>query len=731
MPRALLATIALLALPSSAALASGSAPAGGGPEAGRSPAFSHEPARRYAPGELLVRFKPAAGAEARAAVRHELGARRKRVLPVPGLQLVRLRPGSSVRTAAAAFERDSRVLYAEPNFYYRLAAVPNDRHFAELWALNNSGQSANGVSGAADADIDAPEAWNVTTGNGTVTVAVADSGIAYDHPDLKTNIWTNPGESGAGRETNGRDDDRNGLTDDWRGWDFVSKDNDPRDLNGHGSHVAGTIGASGNNGAGVTGVNWRVRLMAVRVADGNGVLTGAAAIHGFHYAAAKGARIVNASFGSGSFSQGLLDAIRRNPKTLFVAAAGNGGEDGSSDDNDSAPQYPCNFSAPNVVCVAASDQADRLTGFSNYGARTVHLAAPGSGVLSAEPAYSPPVFSEGFENDISGSWSTGGPNNSWARITAVAHAGSYSLSDSPGATYLNNTDSFARTRNPFSLSGRSGCRLNYALRLSTEFGPDELVVEASRDGTGWSTVSELSGSSGGAFVELSDDLSVFDGQPAVYLGYHLTTNGSLTSDGAQLDEIAVRCLSSSYAGTEFAYRDGTSMAAPHVSGTAALIFGKYPTLGAAGVKDALVRGVDRKPSLSGKTSSGGRLNARRALDLAGKLVPTLDLSGQTRQRGAGKGSVVVYARCSQTCALVATGRLSVSGSASVLGLKKIARSAAAGRRKKLVLTFPRRARATARRALASRKRVTARVNVIATDRRGNSIRAKRAIKLKR
>src|SRR4029453_6123784 len=322
-------TVALVASPPSAVWAM-ETPVGtgsvGGPTSldGR---FSHEQPH-YARRELLVRFRPGVRAAARAAARDENGAQRVEALPVPGLQLVRLRSGASVREAAASFERDPRVVYAEPNLYYRLAALPNDTRFGELWGLNNTGQSLCGSAGASDADIDAPEAWNVTTGSNSVTVAIADSGVAYDHPDLQANIWHNPGESGAGRETNGHDDDHNGLIDDWRGWDFFPNDNDPRDFNSPGTPVAGTIGARGNNGTGVAGVNWRVKLMPVRVADGNGVVTGAAMVAGFDYAASKGARVVNASFGSPDSSQALLDAVRRHPKTLFVTAAGNGGDDG-------------------------------------------------------------------------------------------------------------------------------------------------------------------------------------------------------------------------------------------------------------------------------------------------------------------------------------------------------------------------------------------------------------------
>ena len=190
-------------------------------------------------------------------------------MPLPGLELLRLAPGESVRAAAAEFEADPEVLYAEPNFYYELDAVPNDPRFPELWGLHNTGQLVNGVFGTADADIDAPEAWNTTTGSASVAVAVVDSGIAYNHPDLAANIWSNPGEIAG----NGIDDDRNGRIDDVRGWDFVDSDNSPRDLTGHGTHVAGTIGARGNNGEGVAGVNWNSSLMPVRACNVDGCAT--------------------------------------------------------------------------------------------------------------------------------------------------------------------------------------------------------------------------------------------------------------------------------------------------------------------------------------------------------------------------------------------------------------------------------------------------------------------------
>jgi serine protease len=175
---------------------------------------------------------------------------------------------------AAALERNPEVLYAEPNWIYHTSATPNDPRFPDLWGLNQP----------SDADIDAPEAWDLQTGSGNVIVAVVDSGVAYDHPDIAPNRWLNDDPPGGG------DSDGNGFVDDTNGWDFVDNDNTPIDENGHGTHVAGTIGAQGNNGIGTTGVNWDVSLMAVRAADAWGQITDARIADAFSYACKNGAR---------------------------------------------------------------------------------------------------------------------------------------------------------------------------------------------------------------------------------------------------------------------------------------------------------------------------------------------------------------------------------------------------------------------------------------------------------
>jgi subtilisin family serine protease len=325
---------------------------------------------RAVPGELIVRFATHADAQDRAAARSDAEVRLQDTLPVLGLQLVKTSAGQSAQEATAELNRSPDVLYAEPNLYRRASVVPNDAYYGYLWG---------------DAAIHAPAAWDVTTGSPAVTAAVIDTGVDATHPDLQSQIWTNPGETGAGREANGIDDDGDGFVDDWRGWDFVEHDNLPSDANGHGTHVSGTIAATGNNGTGVTGLSWNSRVMPLRVLDAQGSGTVADLISAYRYASNKGTRVLNLSLGGSSFSNAERDAIAAAPNTLFVVAAGNGGSDQVGDDVDTTPQYPCAYPLANVVCVAAGDQDDARASFSNYGAQSVDLAAPGEHILSTVP----------------------------------------------------------------------------------------------------------------------------------------------------------------------------------------------------------------------------------------------------------------------------------------------------------------------------------------------------------
>ena len=340
----------------------------------------HHPARA----EILVGFEPGISAAAQRELVAGLGAATKeRFRPIR--VLLASVPANGRDRVIAALERDPRVRYAEPNVHFHIDEFPNDSSFAQLWGLDNSGQAVNGVAGRSDADIDATEAWTITTGSPDVTVGVIDTGVDYSHPDLAANIWINPGEDCAGCRNDRIDNDGNGFVDDWHGWDFINNDNDPYDDNGHGTHVAGTIGAVGDNEQGVAGVNWNVKLIPLKFIGANGSGDASDAVRAVLYANAMGAEVTNNSWGGDGYSQALADAIAEADAqgSLFVAAAGN-----SFTNTDASPNYPSGYDLPNVIAVAATDQNDARAWFSNYGRRSVDLGAPGTNILSTQPAAS-------------------------------------------------------------------------------------------------------------------------------------------------------------------------------------------------------------------------------------------------------------------------------------------------------------------------------------------------------
>ena len=258
-------------------------------------------------------------------------------------------------------------------------AATNDQYYGLVYAIENTGQSINGTTGVADADMDVVEAWSIQTGDPNLIIAVIDEGVQWDHPDLANNMWRNLGEVAG----NGIDDDGNGFVDDVYGYDFYSNDGDPMDEGGHGTHVAGTICADTNNSIGIAGVVQQCKIMALRFLGPQGGST-SDGIASLDYAVQMGATISNNSWGGGGFSQALYDSIAaaRDADHIFLAAAGNGGSDGIGDNNDSGPHYPSNYNLPNVISVAATDNRDQIAGFSNYGAVSVDIGAPGVDIAS-------------------------------------------------------------------------------------------------------------------------------------------------------------------------------------------------------------------------------------------------------------------------------------------------------------------------------------------------------------
>jgi len=332
--------------------------------------------------DILVRFRPGVTEAAIKQITARLNDEvEDQIEAVSGLESID-DLDDDVDAAVAEYRALPEVEYAEKNYQIELDHAgggfkhlhPEDPRFVDQWALANDGQNG----GKEGADINAMRAWSETTGSDEVVVAVLDSGVDYNHEDLANNIWS--------RRANldPYEDADLGVVDDEHGYNAVDNDGDPFDENGHGTHCAGIIGAEGGNSIGVTGVNWKVRIMPLKFMNAGGFGTTKDAIEAINYAIARkrdgvNVRVINASWGSTQRSRALEDVIRKanDEGILFVAASGN-----SSTNNDRQPHYPSSYNLPNVVSVAALDRNDQLAQFSNYGVRSVHIAAPGKDILS-------------------------------------------------------------------------------------------------------------------------------------------------------------------------------------------------------------------------------------------------------------------------------------------------------------------------------------------------------------
>jgi alpha-tubulin suppressor-like RCC1 family protein/subtilisin family serine protease len=372
----------------------GTAPTGpgriGDDQLDRSPAVDGGASEARTPGDphrIIVKFEENASRADRADIRRDENLLKKEELDLVGAE-VALVEGRPVGRAIRDLERRPEIEYAEPDFRLQPTDYADEPRFGELWGLDNAGQAINGSPGVADVDVNAKEAASVTRGDPNLVVAVIDTGVDFSHPDLADRRWVNPGESGVDangkdRATNGVDDDANGYVDDVNGWDFFHDDNTVHDPfeDAHGTHVAGTIAGSAD-GRGIVGVAPNVKVASLKFLGPGGGYT-SDAIDAVEYAKRMGFRISNNSWGCASgncFSQALEDAIR-NSGQLFVAAAGN-----DASDIDTTPSYPASYDLPNVLTVAAVNNAGDLARFSNYGASSVDISAPGVDVLSSVPS---------------------------------------------------------------------------------------------------------------------------------------------------------------------------------------------------------------------------------------------------------------------------------------------------------------------------------------------------------
>ncbi|HFU76496.1 MAG TPA: hypothetical protein ENK66_09660, partial [Arcobacter sp.] len=506
---------------------------------------------------------------------------------------------------------------------------PNDPMMDSLWGMHNDGSL-----GTADADIDAPEAWVKHQGINTVVVGVTDTGIDYGHADLANNMWVNESELNGQA---GVDDDNNGYVDDIYGIDTYNGDTDPMDDHMHGTHVAGTIGAEGNNAEGVVGVNWNVQMIACKFlsAGGSGFTDGAVECNNYFNALkTAGVNIVatNNSWGGGGYSQILKDSIEEanNLDIVFAAAAGN-----ESSNNDNTDTYPANYNVPNIISVASTDGNDQLSWFSNYGASKVHIAAPGSDILSTTPSSyggcqpngNNIYFTEGFENGDS-SWSklTINPNypfedltdEHWEINSNSAATGSNSLDDSLNSEYNDNRLQTAMMKQTVDLSGAVGqstC-VSFKVKGKVETNFDSLRIIVSADnGLSWDY---LDGYIDG---EYTDWTQVGFSIPSAYYSENFKValvrynDCCISYEGYQVDDLQIG--SGDFESIpNYGTISGTSMATPHVAGAIAYFASTNDTETAVERKNRILNNVDILPQLDGIVSTGGRLNINNVLTTA-------------------------------------------------------------------------------------------------------------------
>ena len=577
----------------------------------------------YVNRDVLVKFRPGTAEAEKEGIRERFKAEVVKRVRSIGLEHWRLPEPMTTEDALKILESMPEVEHAEPNYLYKPMAVPNDPDFDRLWYLHNRGQTVNGTAGQPGADIAAPEAWDIATGSPDMVIAVIDSGVAFEHPDLIGNTWVNPGEIPG----NGVDDDGNGYADDVHGWDFINEDANPSDYSrdfsgdGHGTHVAGIIAAHGDNGLGTSGVMWRARIMALQIFDLfetssflDAIIQSINIISAVEYAVDNGARIINCSFGGPSPSQFQRDAFSyaNDNGVLVVAAAGN-----ENSSNDRFPTYPAGYQLPNIISVAATNENDSLAAYSNFGAVSVDVGAPGGNIVSNVLSTVPPdrlvLFSEDFESGDD-RWIKAAVHEEWSRVFDPEF-GSWIMQDSE-EEYANNENSYIQTRDPIAADNFRGLHIQFRSRFRLEENFDFLYIEGSTDGVNFSidfpVTGFITGFSNGIERILGwgseDELG-----EAFYLRFRLETDESGTFAGSAVDDIILTGIRWEFEGDEYGFKSGTSMAAPVVAGIAGLVWSHRPGLTHLEVKNAILNGADPLTSLQGRALTGARVNAARAL----------------------------------------------------------------------------------------------------------------------
>ena len=552
----------------------------------------------YVEGEALVRFSAGATPDSARQIAAWHGWEMPRQydwLSQHEGQVIALVKSTRLKTAEllAELELEPTVVFAEPN-YLRFPTdlrTPNDPKFNLLWGLRNSGQAVNGFNGTTNDDISFLKAWGLARpSTNEIVVGVIDTGLDPTHPDLIGNLWTNPGEIPG----NGIDDDGNGYVDDVHGYDFALNTGTLTDSGSHGTHVAGTVAATGNNNLGVIGVNFQAQLMGLKASDNGSTLSSAAIISAIQYATmmkTRGVNVValNASYGGGSYSDTERTAMLAagTAGIVFCAAAGN-----DSANNDATFFYPAAYRLTNEIVIAASDQNDALASFSDYGATTVDLAAPGVNILSCSPVSQPgnSTYLQQGNTVFSGN--------------AMTYSGVTDSNGISGAIYYcdfgGDPANFpAAVSNNIALIQR-GNGITFATKTSNAMnaGARAAVIFNNTSGNFLGTLQ----TAGNWIPAIS--LSQADGQA---LQAALPANATVYNfpDPTQIYQLL----------------NGTSMAAPHVSGAVAFAALNFPTDSVPQRIQRILANVTPVPALAGKVVTGGRLNLARIVDSDANGLP--------------------------------------------------------------------------------------------------------------
>lgn len=524
-------------------------------------------------------------------------------------------------------ENDENVEFVQPNYIYRPYVInTNDPERTKLWGLDNTGQTIEDKPSTADSDIDAPEAWAINEGtNGEIIVAVIDSGVAYNHPDLKANMWNGQ---------NCMNENNQPLGGCMHGYDFEHNDKIPLpSSSSHGTHVAGTIAGVKNNNIGIIGVAPKAKIMALKTQ-----LTTIEVVKSINFAKYNGAKVINASFGGFRYDSAMKQAIDSFPG-LFVVAAGN-----DSKDHNSYSDYPCDFESPNIICVAATDHNDQLTEFSDFGTGKVDIAAPGQSIYSSISEEI--IYSEYFDDvnapDLPAGWSTGGVNPKWGTRFLDQEFKNHLITEIQAPPYTPNSNNYI-TSDRIDLR-RNSATINFLAVCDNEYTMDEtsdyIELQMSVDGINFESIpfprvptlkfkwnEMVLNAITGNYIGSTIAQYYFNEVPInpkfltenMKLRFVWTTNSSDSEHLGCIIEIIDIHTYTDGSGNQYEFLQGTSMAAPHVAGLAGLVLGYKPNLTISQVKSIILESGDPITILNGKVSTGMRINAQKAMIKAGEL----------------------------------------------------------------------------------------------------------------